>query len=201
VTPRRLRYLTGAAAIAASTILVLAVSGPATAHGYTITPASRAYRCAQGTVTGCGDIQYEPQSVEGPKGFPAAGPPDGSLCSAGIARFAQLDDPRGGAWPTSTLTSGASYQFHWHLTAQHATTSFAYYLTNTSYDPTKPLTRAQLASTPFLTVPYNGAAPPVDVTHTGTLPSGRHGRALILSVWTIADTGNAFYQCADVTFG
>jgi predicted carbohydrate-binding protein with CBM5 and CBM33 domain len=200
MTARRLPYATALAA-ALATALVLLASGGANAHGYTITPASRAYRCAQQTVTNCGDIQYEPQSVEGPKGFPAAGPSDGSICSAGIARFAQLDDPRGGAWPTSTLTSGAQYQFSWHLTAQHATTSFDYYVTKTNYNPAVPLTRGELNTTPFLTVKYNGARPPVDVTHSGTLPAGRHGRALIVSVWTIADTGNAFYQCADVTFG
>ncbi|MFB9831571.1 lytic polysaccharide monooxygenase [Actinoallomurus acaciae] len=54
-------------------------------------------------------------------------------------------------------------------------------------------------STPFLQVNYGGARPPNPVTHTGTLPT-RHGRRLILAVWDIADTGNAFYSCADVVF-
>jgi hypothetical protein len=31
-------------------------------------------------------------------------------------------------------------------------------------------------------------------------PTGRTGRHMILAVWTIADTGNAFYQCSDVSF-
>ncbi|GAA3128329.1 putative carbohydrate-binding protein with CBM5 and CBM33 domain [Kribbella aluminosa] len=51
-----------------------------------------------------------------------------------------------------------------------------------------------------LTVTMNGSRPPSDVAHPGTIPSGRSGRHMILAVWTIADTGNAFYQCSDVSF-
>jgi chitin-binding protein len=51
-----------------------------------------------------------------------------------------------------------------------------------------------------LQVNYGGQRPPNPVTHRGTLPS-RHGRQLILAVWDIADTANAFYSCADVVFG
>ncbi|MEU3505901.1 lytic polysaccharide monooxygenase, partial [Streptomyces hundungensis] len=29
-------------------------------------------------------------------------------------------------------------------------------------------------------------------------PSGRSGRHVVVAVWTIADTGNAFYACSDV---
>lgn len=97
------------------------------------------------------------------------------------------------------MTSGASYAFTWTFTAIHATASFRYFITKTSYDPVKPLTRAALESTPFLTVDYNGSRPPNPVTHRGTLPA-RHGRQLILAVWDIADTTNAFYSCSDVVF-
>ena len=82
--------------------LVLA-TGSASSHGYISTPPSRQALCAAGTVTNCGDIQYEPQSVEGPKGFPAAGPADGAICSGGNSRFAQLDDPQ--AWRCSRATA------------------------------------------------------------------------------------------------
>ena len=196
---RRWATVAGVGAVAVG--LAVFGSGMAYAHGYTTNPTSRAEFCAEGVVTDCGDIQYEPQSVEAPKGFPAAGPSDGHICSGDHANFAQLDDPRGGDWPTTDVTAGASYTFTWHLTAQHATTDFEYFVTNDSYDPTQPLTRSELASTPFLTVPYGGAQPPVDVSQTGTLPGGKSGRQLILAVWTIADTANAFYQCADVNFG
>ena len=58
-------------------------AGGASGHGYTDLPISRQKLCQNGTVTNCGDIQWEPQSVEGPKGFPAAGPADGQFCSGG----------------------------------------------------------------------------------------------------------------------
>ncbi|MEC3993217.1 lytic polysaccharide monooxygenase [Actinacidiphila sp. DG2A-62] len=179
---------------------VVLATGSASSHGYISTPPSRQALCAAGTVKNCGDIQYEPQSVEGPKGFPAAGPADGTICSGGVSRFAQLDDPRGGAWPATRLTGGQSYTFTWKLTAQHATTDFSYYLTKNGYDPTKPLTRSELDTTPFLKVSYNGAQPPATVVHQGTVPTGRTGKQMIVGVWTIADTGNAFYACSDVQF-
>jgi predicted carbohydrate-binding protein with CBM5 and CBM33 domain len=187
-------------AVVAAVGLTLATATPAFSHGYTTSPPSRSYRCAQHQVGDCGAIQYEPQSVEGPKGFPQGGPADGHICSANHSEFAALDDPRGGGWPAASMTSGASYGFTWTFTAIHATTSFRYFITRSGYDPTRPLTRSALESQPFLQVNYNGQRPPNPVTHRGTLPS-RHGRQLILAVWDIADTGNAFYSCADVNFG
>ncbi|MEU8567950.1 lytic polysaccharide monooxygenase auxiliary activity family 9 protein [Streptomyces pathocidini] len=191
----------GAAVLGLGVICASVLStSSASSHGRTVSPTSRQEYCARGTVTGCGDIQYEPQSVEGPKGFPAAGPADGTICAGGLSRFAQLDDPRGGAWPTTRLTSGQSYTFTWQLTANHSTTDFRYYITKNGWNGTKKLTRADLDPAPFLTVPFNGAQPPMTVTHSGTIPSGKTGRHLILGVWTIADTGNAFYSCSDVQF-
>ncbi|MFD7918386.1 lytic polysaccharide monooxygenase [Streptomyces sp. NPDC059740] len=195
---RSLRTVTVSAALAALT--VLATGGTASSHGYTDQPPSRQALCAGGTVTGCGDIQYEPQSVEGPKGFPSAGPADGSICAGGNSRFAQLDDPRGGQWPATKVTAGQRYTFTWRFTARHATTDFKYYLTKQGYDPTKPLTRSELDTTPFLTVPMNGTQPGSTASHTGTIPGGRTGKQLIVAVWTIADTSNAFYACSDVQF-
>jgi chitin-binding protein len=185
----------GALALTVSTSVPLAYG-----HGYTTSPISRAKLCQNQTVTGCGAIQWEPQSTEGPKGFPTTGPADGLLCSAGLSQFHELDDQRGGAWPATQLTAGANYTFTWHLTAAHATTDFKYYMTKQGWSKNDPLTRSALDLTPFLTVKLNGARPPTDVSHPGTLPSNRTGRHMILAVWTIADTGNAFYQCSDVNF-
>ncbi|MEV6287446.1 lytic polysaccharide monooxygenase auxiliary activity family 9 protein [Kribbella sp. NPDC051770] len=168
-------------------------------HGYTTSPTSRAKHCANGAVQNCGNIQWEPQSTEGPKGFPGGGPADGKLCSAGIGAFDQLNDQRGGAWPTTQLSSGSLYTFKWTLTAAHATTDFKYYITKDGWNQNAPLTRSALQLQPFLTVPFNGARPGMTVTHSGQLPN-KSGRHMILAVWTIADTGNAFYQCSDVRF-
>ncbi|MFF8604452.1 lytic polysaccharide monooxygenase [Streptomyces sp. NPDC015346] len=178
----------------------LFATSSASSHGYTDSPISRQKLCANGTVTNCGSIQWEPQSVEGPKGFPSAGPADGRICSAGLAHFAQLDDPRGGNWPATRVTAGQSYSFRWQFTARHRTTDFRYYITKNGWDRTKPLTRAALDSQPFLTVPYNSQQPPATLSHSGTIPAGKTGKHLILAVWTIADTANAFYACSDVEF-
>ncbi|WP_411070067.1 lytic polysaccharide monooxygenase [Streptomyces sp. cmx-4-25] len=178
---------------------LLAATGSAQGHGYTDSPVSRQQLCGNGTVRGCGQIQWEPPSVEGPKGFPARGPVDGTICAGGNGRFSELDDPRGGNWPATALTAGRDHTFVWRISARHATTDFRYYVTKDGWDPTKPLTRADLDPQPFLTVPFGGRQPSSTVTHTGVLPQ-KSGRHLILGVWNIADTGNAFYACSDVKF-
>ncbi|GGY65681.1 chitin-binding protein [Streptomyces olivaceoviridis] len=178
-------------------------TGGASGHGYTDLPISRQKLCQNGTVANCGQIQWEPQSVEGPKGFPAGGPADGQLCNAGLGQFAQLSAPRtpsGAAWPTTKVTGGQSYTFRWQFTAMHATTDFKYYVTKPGWNQDHNLSRSDLNLTPFLTVPYNGQRPPATLSHSGTLPTGLSGHHVILAVWTIADTGNAFYACSDVTF-
>ncbi|MFJ3585251.1 lytic polysaccharide monooxygenase [Streptomyces sp. NPDC090127] len=178
----------------------LFATSSASSHGYTDSPISRQKLCANGTVTNCGNIQWEPQSVEGPKGFPGGGPADGTICAGGNSQFAQLDDPRGGAWPTTKLNAGQSHTFRWQFTARHSTTDFKYYITKNGWNGTQKLTRAALDPQPFLTVPYNNAQPPATLSHSGTLPGGKTGRHVILAVWTIADTSNAFYACSDVQF-
>ncbi|MFI6641955.1 lytic polysaccharide monooxygenase [Streptomyces sp. NPDC050504] len=173
-------------------------TGSADGHGYVDSPVSRAKLCQQGSVTNCGPIQWEPQSVEGPKGFPAGGPSDGRICAGGLGQFSQLDDPRGGAWPTTQVSAGQSYSFRWRITARHSTTDFKYYITKNGWDGKRALTRADLDPQPFLSIPYGGQRPDATVTHQAAIPSGKTGRHLILGVWTINDTGNAFYSCADV---
>ncbi|MGW5848307.1 lytic polysaccharide monooxygenase auxiliary activity family 9 protein [Streptomyces sp. NPDC055254] len=172
----------------------------ASSHGYTDTPISRAKLCANKTVSNCGAIQWEPQSVEGFKGFPASGPSDGTICAGGLPQFAELDNQRGGTWPATSVNSGQSYNFRWQFTANHATTDFKYYVTKNGWDPTRPLTRSALESQPFLTVAYNGARPAMTTTHQGAMPSGKSGRHMILAVWTVHDTPMAFYSCSDVQF-
>lgn len=187
----------------ATTGAVVLSSGGASSHGYTDLPISRQKLCQNGTVTNCGDIQWEPQSVEGPKGFPAGGPADGQICNGGVSRFSQLSAPRtpaGTAWPATKVTGGQSYTFRWQFTAMHATTDFKYYVTKAGWNQNHNLARSDLNLTPFLTVPYNGQRPPSTLSHSGTLPSGLSGRHVIVAVWTIADTTNAFYACSDVTF-
>ncbi|WP_344686056.1 lytic polysaccharide monooxygenase auxiliary activity family 9 protein [Saccharopolyspora taberi] len=180
--------------------LSVLTSGMAQSHGWVQSPSSRQDACKQGAASNCGAIVWEPQSVEGPKGFPQAGPKDGSICSGAVGRFAELDDPRNGQWPATKVSAGQDFTFTWKITAAHATTTFRYFVTKDGYDPTKPLTRAALEPAPFISEDLGGKQPPYTYTHTGKLPQGKSGRHLILGVWDIADTGNAFYSCSDVDF-
>lgn len=175
-------------------------AGVAQSHGFTQSPASRQDACSRGTASDCGPIQWEPQSVEGPKGFPAAGPADGALCSGGNETFAPLDDPRGGQWPATEVAAGQDFEFTWKITAAHATDSFRYFITKDGYDPSRPLTRDALEPEPFVNVDYGGEQPPNSYSHTGKLPEGKSGRHVIFAVWDVADTDNAFYACSDVNF-
>ncbi|GAC97794.1 hypothetical protein PHSY_005381 [Pseudozyma hubeiensis SY62] len=171
------------------------------AHGYVTSPASRAYMCKQGSAKDCGEIQYEPQSVEAPKGLPFSRSGDGKLCSAGLSQFSQLDRQGKGAWPTTKTNNIKS--FSWTFTAQHATTDFKYYITKANWDSSKTggLSSSDFESSPFLTVPMGGKPPSASETHdlSQALPS-RSGYHVVYAVWTVSNTENAFYQCMDLDF-
>ena len=105
--------LTVAATAAALTVGV----APASAHGYISNPPSRQALCASGAVANCGDIVYEPQSVEAPKGS--------MQCNGGGSRFAVLND-NSRNWPTTSV--GQNVTFSWVLTARHATSTWEYFV-------------------------------------------------------------------------
>ncbi|MFC4336762.1 lytic polysaccharide monooxygenase [Salininema proteolyticum] len=178
-----------------------AVASPASAHGWVNDQVgdvnSRSGYCSDGTLTDCGAIQYEPQSVEYAKGFPESGPADGQLC--GVGAFPELDNPRGGDWPTNPVTSGGQVGIGWNYTANHATSKWEYYITKDGWSPLDPLSRDQLEAEPFATVDYDGSKPPKQHVDTIDLPQ-KSGQHVIYAVWEIADTTNSFYQCIDVDF-
>ena len=200
-TKRMPRAVGGTLFSLATLVLPVLMAGGAQAHGYTENPPSRQALCAGGQVRDCGSIQYEPQSVEGPGNFPQAGPPDGKLCSAGKANFGQLDDPRGGKWPAAGVQAGQEVQFRWKNTASHPTKSYRYFITKEGWDPMKPLTRDQVEPAPFLNKDFGGHKPGPTESHPVKLPAGKKGHHVVIGVWDIADTSNAFYSCSDVNFG
>lgn len=173
------------------------VSQQANAHGYVESPASRAYQCKLQLNTQCGSVQYEPQSVEGPKGFPESGPPDGHIASANKSTFFELDQQSPSRWNKLSLKTGAN-AFTWNLTARHSTTSWRYFITKQGWNETQPLSRASFDLTPFCQYNDGGAIPAAKVTHQCNIPVDRSGSHVILAVWDVADTGNAFYQAIDV---
>jgi predicted carbohydrate-binding protein with CBM5 and CBM33 domain len=161
-----------AGAVLAPVVAVALPASSASAHGYVSTPPSRQAQCAAGTVS-CGDIKYEPQSVEGPKGL--------ASCSGGNARFAELDDDSKG-WHVTPV--GTTTAFKWTLTARHATSTWQYFVGDRKI--------AEFND--------NGQIPGATVTHQVNFGDLR-GKQKVLAVWNIADTANAFYTCIDVNVG
>jgi chitin-binding protein len=158
-------------------ILTIVASGmianPASAHGYISSPPSRQANCAQGRVANCGDIVWEPQSVEAPKGS--------MQCNGGGSRFAVLND-NSKNWPAASV--GNNVTFNWVLTARHRTSTWEYFV----------------GSTRIAVVNDNGAQPGATVSHNVSL-GGRTGRILVLARWNIYDTAMAFYSCVDLQVG
>ncbi|MFI1993888.1 lytic polysaccharide monooxygenase [Actinoplanes sp. NPDC020271] len=151
----------------------LVIASPALAHGYVSSPPSRQAQCASGAVADCGAIQFEPQSVEAPKGS--------KQCNGGNAGFTVLND-NSRSWPATSV--GTSVKFNWVLTARHRTASWVYYVDGTE----------------VATFNDDNAIPEATVSHTVDVSkfSGKH---TVLAVWNIGDTANAFYSCVDVNIG
>jgi predicted carbohydrate-binding protein with CBM5 and CBM33 domain len=162
--------LASVGAVVATSLFVVT---PAQAHGYVSSPPSRQAQCAQGIVSGCGDIVYEPQSVEAPKG---------SLqCNGGGSRFAVLND-NGKGWRATSV--GSSATFNWVLTARHATSTWEYFI----------------GGTRIAVFDDGGRQPGATVSHNVGF-GGFSGRQTVLARWNIADTAMAFYACVDLQIG
>ncbi len=172
MTVKRKLVAAAAGAILAP-IAIVAIPQVASAHGYVLTPPSRQANCAQGKVSGCGSIAYEPQSVEGPKGLRS--------CNGGVPGFAQLND-ESKSWPAASV--GNSVTFNWKFTAYHRTTNYEYYI----------------GGTKIADISGNNSAPKDPTSHTVSL-NGFSGRQKVLAIWNIADTPMAFYSCIDLQIG
>nr|WP_040751486.1 lytic polysaccharide monooxygenase [Nocardia transvalensis] len=162
--------LVGAAAGIAPIVLAVLPAATAGAHGYISSPLSRQAQCAKGEVS-CGDITYEPQSVEGPKG----------LKNCGANKYPELDDDSKG-WKVQDVAG--KVDFTWTNTAQHKTSDWEYFIGDT-----------QVAK-----VDGKNELPGDTVTHSVDL-SKFSGKQKLLAVWNIADTSNAFYSCVDLNIG
>lgn len=186
------------ATILAAGIIGISMAPNAYAHGFVEKPASRAALCTQnyGALNlMCGNVMYEPQSLEAPKGFPQSGPADGKIASAGGLFGGILDQQTADRWFKNTITGGLN-TFTWKYTAPHLTSKWHYYITKSGWNPNKPLTRADLEL--IGTVEHNGSAASNNLTHTINVPTDRSGYHIILAVWDVADTSNAFYSAIDV---
>ncbi|MCG7588678.1 N-acetylglucosamine-binding protein GbpA [Photobacterium sp. OFAV2-7] len=190
-------------------LLFLGGSSAAIGHGYVSAlengvAEGRATLCKYPTAdTGeknidCGAIQYEPQSVEGPDGFPEAGPVDGKIASAENALALALDEQTSDRWVKRPIQPGNQY-FEWAFTANHVTKDWKYYLTKQGWNPNQVLTRDAFDLTPFCVVDGNMEQPPTSVSHLCNVPE-REGYQVILAVWDVGDTDASFYNVIDVEF-
>lgn len=179
------------------TMLCTVFTGSSRAHGYITFPPGRAYLCQQFKNLDCGSVQYEPQSIEGPKGYPKAGPRDTHIASADKPEFMLLDQQSPARWYKTNVTAG-NISFVWKLTAQHKTAQWRYYLTKKGWNNSTPLRRSAFEAVPFCQYNSHGAVPGVNVTHKCVLPQGHPGYQIVLAIWDIADTRNAFYQIIDL---
>ncbi|WP_200966325.1 lytic polysaccharide monooxygenase, partial [Insulibacter thermoxylanivorax] len=163
----------------------------ASAHGWIMD--SRSDLCYRGINTDCGRVMYEPWSIEGPGNFPNGGVPDGQIASGSV--FLELDEQSFDRWHKVEMTGGP-YTFHWRMVANHSTDYWDYYITREGWDPNEPLKRSDLEL--FCRYEDNSALPPMDVYHDCFIPNDREGYHVIVGVWDIFDTPNAFYQVMDV---
>jgi chitin-binding protein len=148
---------------------------PASAHGYISQPLSRQAFCRDVPVPNCGDVRWEPQSVEAPKGS--------FLCNGDGARFHELNNEALWTNYVTTVQSG-TVSFTWTLTAAHRTSTWEYFI----------LTEDNTKLTSF---DDGGAIPSSPVEHEVSL-HGYTGRQTILARWNIFDTAAAFYACVDL---
>ncbi len=164
------------------------------AHGYVTSPGSRAYfgTAAAGNLNqNVGRAQWEPQSIEAPKNTFI----DGKLASAGVTGFEPLDEQTATRWHKSVINPG-NLTISWNLTAQHRTSTWDYYITKTGWNPNASLKISDFEL--IAQIDDKATVPPKIVNQTITIPQDRKGYHVILAVWNISDTTNAFYQAIDV---
>lgn len=178
-------------------------------HGYVFSPQSRSYLCRVRWNANCGPVMWEPQSVEGCRGFPIGGPKDGELANGGSTRFRALNEYGIGRWNVSYMQfdsfneTHAIVNFDWRITASHSTKSFRVFLTNANYRDSMPVSRKLLFLKPICEDKFDGKRPLIPrYRQTCIVLKYLLGINVGLArgfyaVWDIADNYNSFYQWID----
>jgi predicted carbohydrate-binding protein with CBM5 and CBM33 domain len=192
----KLQPLAIAAGLIASGIAV-----ESAAHGYVSEPAGRPLLCKLGDNTGCGAVQWEPQSVEGPDGaprYPVGGPTDGTIAAAGSPSWSELNAQSPSRWFKHEFAAG--YQtFEWTFTANHVSKDWRYFITKADWNPAAPLSRDAFELSPFCEYDGGMERPPMVIQHNCYVPE-REGYHVIMAVWDVGDTAASFYNAIDVNF-
>ncbi|AZE62689.1 MULTISPECIES: lytic polysaccharide monooxygenase auxiliary activity family 9 protein [Pseudomonas fluorescens group] len=110
-------------------------------------------------------------------------------------------------WPLLDVNAGQTFQVKWEYAEPHMTRGYSWFITKDSWDPEKRISRAQLEPEPFFKDfytqgPYwdHSDTLKAKTEHEVTLPTGKLGHHVIVLLWIIPNTGNAFYQAFDVRF-
>lgn len=188
-------------------VVLLTNNDLAFAHGYVETPPARGYqgKLDMGNLGWTealnlyGNVITNPQSLEAPKGFPVNGPADGRIASAngGYGQIGDyiLDNQTSQRWKKTAINSGET-TFTWYYTAPHKTAKWHYYMTKAGWDQNSPLVREELEL--IGTIDHDGSIASTNLSHTVNIPQNRLGYHVVLAVWDVEDTGNAFYNVIDV---
>ncbi|MGG5358928.1 hypothetical protein IGI57_001981 [Enterococcus sp. DIV0213j] len=179
----------------------------ADAHGYVEAPPSRGYQGVLDRSTIGYDAAFKhygavitnPQSLEAPKGFPQGGPADGRIASAngGFGQIGDfvLDNQTASRWTKQEVKTGPM-NITWRYTAAHSTAKWHYYMTKPGWNPDQPLARENLEE--IAVIDHDNSSASNNLTHNISIPENRLGYHVILAVWDVADTSNAFYNVIDV---
>ena len=178
-------------------VSTLGLTTAASAHGWVGASGSQlvARQAMPANAGVVGAAAYDKQSFEAPKGFPADGPVDGHLPSAGVPAFSQVDQQKSDLWAKNEIKAGP-VEIDWNYTAPHKTSQWRYYITKNGWNPNAPITRSDLQR--ISTIKHDGSAATTNPKHFVDVPADHHGYHVIYAVWDVADTPNAFYNAIDV---
>ncbi|WAI83146.1 MULTISPECIES: lytic polysaccharide monooxygenase [Achromobacter] len=196
-------------------LVLAAVSGSVLAHGTMSHPKARILHCHAGSQSeGCTAFKAQGGSVydwrevwQKPGGEKTvATTPGDRLCDGGTkASHRGLNALA--QWPITTLKPDANgnVTLKWNHTVAHRTKSLQFFITKMPYDSTKPLQFSDFEKfceqrdfTPAV------AGEGRDQEYSCTLPAGKTGRHLIMSVWNtnhVGDgvtSGESYRACGDV---
>ncbi|MEO2217764.1 lytic polysaccharide monooxygenase [Chromobacterium vaccinii] len=118
-----------------------------------------------------------------------------NLCSANRAEFNGVNATRND-WHVTEISPGADgkYTFIYDATAPHATRYFRTYLTKDSWNPSKPVTWADLEQVGD----SSSFSAQSQYTWKGMLPTRANSRQVLFTVWQRSDSAEAFYSCSDI---
>lgn len=158
--------------------------------------------------TSGGRAHYQPQDIAS-----VTPPVDGLILSGGktdVRKNLNLTDEEMVAqklnpWPRITVQPSQLLEINWKYSQKHKTRGYIAFITKDDWKSEQPITREQLESTPFYEninqeTPYWSHALEPVMSHTMRLPADKKGHHVVVLLWLIADTGNAFYQTFDLEF-